>query len=110
MLAATYRRSDRLAVAVAALVLSIHALGTALSGLRFGPAFVIALSSVLAVGFWIVVRLGRSGPLPIGVRWALLAVWLVPPLVLWGLVGWTILFPSPLNPVVPCSPWCYTKA
>ena len=105
------RFRTRLPVVVAVVVLSVHAAGTALSGLWFGPPLVLALSSALAAGLWAIARAGRRGPLPAGVRWALLAVWLVPPLALWMSVGWEALFPSPREPVVPLdSPWCRTEA
>jgi hypothetical protein len=101
------RRRSRLPLAVAVVVLCAHALGTALSGLRFGPPFVLAVSSALAAGLWAVARVGRGGPLPSGVRWALLAVWLVPPLLLWLAVGWAPLFPPPRDPIMSePSPWC----
>ena len=100
-------RRNRLPVVVAVVVLSLHAIGMALTGYQFGPVFVLTLSSALAAGLW-AVRACRSEPLPSGVRWSLLAVWLVPPLLLWLLVGWEALFPSPRNPIVKDSSpyWC----
>jgi len=92
------RRRSRWPIAAVVVVLCVHAVGTALSGSRFGPPFVLALSSALAAWLWAVVRVGRRGSLPAGVRWALLAVWLIPPLLLWLAAGWAALFPSPRDP------------
>ncbi|HEY2786342.1 MAG TPA: hypothetical protein VGJ05_15350, partial [Fimbriiglobus sp.] len=70
-----------------AVVLSAHVIGTALSGLLVGPTFVLLVSSVLAAGLWIVVRAGRTEPIPSRVQAALLAVWLVPVAFLWAAAG-----------------------
>jgi hypothetical protein len=80
-------RHRRLAVVTVAVVLSAHVIGTALSGLLVGPTFVLLVSSVLAAGLWIVVRAGRTEPIPSRVQAALLAVWLVPVAFLWAAAG-----------------------
>jgi hypothetical protein len=81
-------------VSVALAVLAAHAALTALTGVWVGPAFVLVLSSGLAVGLWATVKVGRRGPLPARVRAALLAVWLVPLALAWVLAVYGVLFRS----------------
>ncbi len=90
-------RGNRLGIATAIVVLSIHAAGVGLSGRRIGPTFVLAVTSALALGLWLTARAGRTGPLPDPVRMALLVVWLFPLIVFWGFAVYAWAFPAPPN-------------